>query len=193
MDVPTPFPNEGVLAQKTILRAGVIPLVQRKLDLLLIAFFALNFFFITYVVDIEQLIVPDPYHYQQPLWPPAPMLDMIHHYGQTLDPLLMARPQWWKMTIWLDVLFYGPFYALAMFAFLKGKEWIRIPCFFYAGMMFADVFIILGEESAGPYAAPHLPQVLALNLPWLLIPFLLTWRMLPEHPFMRRAESSRKH
>ena len=81
------------------------------------------------------------------------------------------------------MLFYGPFYAMAINAFLRGREWIRIPAIFYSGMMFADVFIILGEEIAGPHASPHLPIVLALNLPWLLLPILLTIRLWKEHPF----------
>ena len=42
----------------------VIPLQQRKLDWLIVFFFLLNLFFITYIVDIEQLIIPNPYHYQ---------------------------------------------------------------------------------------------------------------------------------
>jgi len=161
----------------------VIPLHQRKLDWFFIGFFLINLLFITYIVDIEQLIISDPYHFTQPLWPPAPMVKMIHNYRTTLDPLLMARPQWWKNTIWLDVVFYGPFYVAALYAFIKGKNWIRIPAIFYSGMMFADVFIILGEEIAGPHATPHLPIVLLLNLPWLLIPILLTLRLRKERPF----------
>lgn len=158
---------------------------QRRVDWVFVGFFLINLFFITYIVDIEQLIIPDPYHFQQPVWPPAPMVQMVHAYGNSLDPLLMARPQWWKMTIWLDVLFYGPFYAFAIYAFIKGRDWIRIPAIFYSGMMFADVFIILGEEAAGLHATPHLPLVLALNLPWLLMPLFLTWRLRKEHPFAR--------
>ena len=50
-------------------------------------------------------------------------------------------------------------------------------------MMFADVFIILGEEIAGPHATPNLPFVFLLNLPWLLVPFLLTLRLSKEKPF----------
>jgi hypothetical protein len=160
-----------------------IPFSRRKLDWVIVIFFLINLIFITYVVDIEQLIIADPYHFQQPAWPPAPMIRMIHTYGETLDPLLMARPQWWKDTIWLDVLFYGPFYAIAVYAFIRGKEWIRVPGVFYGGMLFADVFIILGEEIAGPHASPHLPVVLVLNLPWLLLPVLLAVRLSKDHPF----------
>ena len=79
---------------------------------------------------------------------------------------------------------------MAINAFLRGREWIRIPAIFYSGMMFADVFIILGEEIAGPHASPHLPVVLALNLPWLLMPILLTIRLWREHPFTSLAGES---
>lgn len=95
----------------------------------------------------------------------------------------MARPQWWKDTILLDVIFYGPFYCAAIYAFVRGKEWIRIPAVFYGGMLFADVFIILGEEIAGPHTSPHLPIVLALNLPWPVLPILLAVRLRKDHPF----------
>jgi hypothetical protein len=161
----------------------VIPLKDRKMDIIFVVFFIINLFFITYVVDIEQLTVPDPYSQQQPAWPPAGMIKIIHTYGANFDPLLMARPQWWKDTIWLDVIFYGPFYLAAIYAFLKGKEWIRVPALVYSGMMFADVFIILGEEIAGPHASPRLAVVLLLNAPWLLLPLFLIARMWKEHPF----------
>ncbi|MFZ1041599.1 MAG: emopamil-binding family protein [Anaerolineales bacterium] len=166
--------------------SDVRPFLQRKLDWVFVAFFLVNLCFVTYIVDIEQLIIPNPYHYQQPPWPPAAMVNLIHSYGQTYDPLVMARPQWWKMTIWLDVLFYGPFYVFAIYAFIKGRNWIRMPAIFYSGMMFADVFIILGEEAAGPHAAPDFPFVFMLNLPWLLVPIFLTLRLQKQHPFESR-------
>src|SRR5690348_2809104 len=93
-----------------------LPLSRRKLDLLFIAFFLVNLFFVTYIVDIEQIIIPDPAHFQYPLWPPPFFVDMVHSYGHSLDPLLLARPPWWKATIWLDALLFGPYYAVALYA-----------------------------------------------------------------------------
>jgi hypothetical protein len=164
-----------------------IPFSERRVDWIFVGFFLINFFFITYIVDIEQIIIPDPYNFKPPVWPPEAFVRLIHGYGDSFDPLLMARPQWWKMTIWVDSLIYGPFYAFAIYAFVKGRDWIRIPAFFYSGMMFMGVTIILGEEIAGPYATPHLPLVLVLNLPWLLTPLFLTLRLRKEHPFSREA------
>ena len=160
-----------------------VPFSQRKVDWIFVSFFLINFFFITYIVDIEQLIIPNPDNFQQPFWPPPAMIQLIHWYGHAFDPLLIARPQWWKMTIWMDVLLYGPFYLLAIYAFIKGRDWIRVPAIFYSGMMFMGVTVILGEEIAGPHATPHLPLVLGLNLPWLLVPIFLTLRLRREHPF----------
>jgi hypothetical protein len=166
-----------------------IPFSQRKVDWIFVGFFLINLFFITYIVDVEQIIITDPFHFQPPPWPPASMVKLIHWYGSSFDPLLMARPVWWKMTIWIDSLFYGPFYAFAIYAFIKGRNWIRIPAIFYAGMMFTGVIVILGEELAGPHATPHLPLVLGLNLPWLLVPLLLTARVWQEHPFSRKVQA----
>ena len=56
-----------------MLRRAIL-LRQRPLDLFIVAFFVINLFFITYIVDIEQIIIADPYHFTYPLWPPAPGL-----------------------------------------------------------------------------------------------------------------------
>ncbi len=167
----------------------MIPLRQRPGDLAILAFFLVNILFITYIVDIEQLIIADPYHFAYPLWPPAPLVDAIHWWGSTFDPLLMARPVWWKMTIWIDNLFFGPFYVVAIYAFATGKNWIRIPSIVYSSMLLTNVIIILGEELAGPHASPHFSIVLLANLPWLLFPLYIIFRMgRSQMPFTRIAE-----
>jgi hypothetical protein len=161
-----------------------IPLSQRRIDILFLVFFIINLLVITYIVDLEQLVIADPSNFTYPVWPPAFMIDVIHNYGRTIDPLLIARPIWWKMTIWIDVLYFGPFYACAIYAFIKGKEWIRVPSLVWSGMMLSNVIIILGEEIAGPHASPQLPLVLLLNAPWLLMPLVMIYRMARSpHPF----------
>jgi hypothetical protein len=164
-----------------------VPLRERWWDLVFVAFFVINVGFITYIVDLEQLVIADPHHFRYPLWPPAPMVDLVHHYGATLDPLQLARPAFWRMTIWIDVVFFGPFYVFAIYAFLRGRDWIRLPALVWSGTMCANVLIILMEERYGQFATPHFPAVLALNAPWLLLPFAVIWRLRRDHPFTREA------
>jgi hypothetical protein len=169
-----------------------IPLAERRWDLAFIVFFAINLGFITYIVDIEQLVIADPVSFTYPLWPPRPLVDMVHWWGRTFDPALMAREPWWRATIWIDVLGFGPFYAFAIYAFVKGRNWIRTPALIWAGLMFANVVIILFEELAGTHATPRPGMVLAANLPWLLFPGIVVARLsLHEQPFSRPSTEAR--
>ena len=161
-----------------------IPLSERRFDLAIIGFFLVNIGFITYVVDVEQLVIADPAHFTYPLWPPRPLVDMVHWWGRTFDPALMAREPWWRATIWIDVLGFGPFYVFAIIAFVKGRNWIKIPAIIWAAMLFTNVVVILFEEFLGVHATPRPGIVLAANIPWLTFPPLLIWRMARrEQPF----------
>jgi EXPERA (EXPanded EBP superfamily) len=164
-----------------------VPLRRRRYDLIFVAFFLVNLGFITYIVDLEQLVVPDPAHFSYPVWPPRPLIDLIHWWGRNYDPLLMARPAFWRMTIWIDLIYFGPFYLAAIVAFLRGGNWIRVPALVWSGLMTANVLIILMEEQYGQWAAPHFGVVLGANLPWLLLPLAVVWRMRRDRPFSRPA------
>jgi len=71
------------------------------------------------------------------------MVDLVHWYGNNFDPLLIARPAWWRATIWIAALFFGPFYVFAIYAYAKGKNWIRFASIVCASVMLTNVFIIL--------------------------------------------------
>ncbi len=164
-----------------------IPLRERPLDIAFVVFFAFNFFFITYIVDVEQIMLPSlEGDWEYPIWPPRVFVDLIHWYGSSFDPVQMARPPWWRATIWTDSLFYGPYYGFAMYAFIKGKNWIRIPTFLWAASLITVVGVILFEETVGPYATPHTGMVYALNSPWVAFPALAIARMWKsETPFTK--------
>jgi emopamil binding protein len=178
------------MLQRHVLRRP-IPLRRRRLDWILLVFFALNLFFVTYFVDVEQLTIANPSHFQYPLWPPKPFVDMVHSYARMYDPLVLARPAFWRMTIWIDVIWNGPFYAFAIYAIVRGREWIRVPALVWSGSMTAVVLIILAEEHSGIHRTRHFAMVLALNLPWLLLPALTVARMARDHPFTEPTSDAR--
>ena len=165
-----------------------IPLSRRPIDIVLIVFFAVNLFFITYIVDLEQIVIADPTHFTPPLWPLPSMVAMDHWWQQTHDPLIWARPAWYRATIWIDALGFGPFYAVAIYAYARGRDWIRIPSIIWASVMFTNVVIILFDELLGIHATPHPLVVVSANASWLLMPFLVIWRVArSEHPFTEPA------
>ncbi len=161
-----------------------IPLTGRPLDIPIVVFFVVNLLVVTYMIDLEQLVIADPGKFSYPLWPPAFMVDLVHWWGRNFDPVLMARPAWWRMTIWIDALLFGPFYAVATWAWVRGKDWIRIPGLLWAAVMLTNVSIILGEEFMGPHATPRPGIVFLANLAWIVFPVLVIARLSrSEHPF----------
>ncbi len=164
-----------------------IPLAERKIDWVFLGFWILNLTFITYIVDLEQIVIDDPAKFEYPIWPPALLVDLVHWWGTTFDPVQWARPPWWRATIWIDVLLFGPFYVAAIYAYFRGRDWIKNPSLVWAGLMFANVTIILFEEVLGPHATPALGLVLFANAPWLLMPIATAARVWASHPFTRPA------
>ena len=160
-----------------------LPLRRRPVDWVFLAFWILNAGFITPMVDLEQIVIADPARFDYPPWPPRFAVDAIHWWARTFDPVVWHRAPWYRATIWIDALLFGPFYLFAIYAFVRGRSWIRIPAIFWAGMMFAVVTIILFEEWSGPTPTPSPGIVIAANLPWLLLPLAVVWRMRAERPF----------
>ena len=151
------------------------------LDILLLIFYAFNLFFNVYLIDIEQVIIPDANHFTYPVWPPKFMIDLTHWYGHHFDPALIARPAWWRAAIWVDVLFLGPFYAVAIYAHIKKKNWIRMPTIMWACVLLTEMYIIIFEELKGVNATPEVGRMLLANAAWVIFPILALIRMLP-HP-----------
>ena len=166
-------------------RREVIPINERKQDWILWAFFLVNLTVVTYQADIEQLVIKDPGNFEYPIWPLPFVIDFMHWWSANFDPLLYARPTWYQMMVWVDQLFYGPFYAFALYAFWKGKEWIRNWCFIWAAAMLMTVIIILGEELMGPHATDHPLLIIVANAGWIIFPVWLMVRMWRDHPFTR--------
>ena len=165
-----------------------IPLSRRPLDVALVVFFAVNLLFTTYVVSLEQIVIDDIRSFTPPAWPPLKLLALVHWWETSFDPLLVARPAWYRATIWVDVLLFGPFYAVAIWAYAAGREWIRIPSLVWASMLFTNVFIILFDELWGIHATPHPLVVVAANASWMIVPVVVVWRMArSEHPFTEEA------
>src|SRR3954453_4101175 len=102
---------------------AALPLRRRPIDVLFVVFFAVNAVLITYAVDLEQLVIADPARFRYPVWPPPVVVDLVRWYGRSFDPLLLARPAFWRMTIWIDVLLFGPFYRAAIYAFVRSRAW----------------------------------------------------------------------
>lgn len=151
------------------------PAKYRFLDHVIVGFYAVAFLMI-YLIEIEQLIIPDPGNFQYPLWPPARLVDLAHWWGANYHGGLYFRPAWYKATIWVDIFFSGPVYLAGIYAFSRKKRWIKYPAIIQASMLAVIVFISMYEEIWGQYAGDQVFIVVLSMALWLFVPLLVICR-----------------
>jgi hypothetical protein len=122
-------------------------------------------------------------------------------YNAGTDSLLIANPRFVQVTAgYVSAMLFGVFYLVLIYAFVRGRNWIRLPAVFYAGMvvMGTGVYLAVGllgdaplfHLACGPnsnYDYPFLSAAksLAYNLPYPLTGLLLAARMWRDRPFTR--------
>jgi hypothetical protein len=122
-------------------------------------------------------------------------------YNAGTDSLLIANPRFVQVTVgWVSALLFGVFYLVLIYAFVRGRHWIRLPAVFYAGMVVMGTGVYLavgllgdaplfhlacGPDSAYDYKFVDAAKSLAFNLPYPLVALLLVVRMWRDRPFTR--------
>ena len=103
------------------------------------------------------------------------------------DEFMRADNTFSRLNTAISGLVYGPFYLTLVYAFVRGKSWIRIPAFLYVGaMLHGYVEFMWWEYALG--TPPGNPLVFwAFNGPYGVVPVLLAIRMWKERPFAART------
>ncbi|MEM7137658.1 MAG: DUF2781 domain-containing protein [Myxococcota bacterium] len=105
-------------------------------------------------------------------------------YGEIAqDHYFLADHDYLRINTGISGMIYGPFYVLLVYAFVTGRNWIRIPAFIYVGaMMHGMTEFVIAEYWIGP--PPGKPLIFWLfNGPYGIIPLLLAYRMRKPNPF----------
>ncbi len=165
-----------------------VPLRQRLGDLLHILTFAVMLT-IAFTIDIISGTAPTGYRLANGTsvwgvslegrnwWPPQFFYEATLSYCVSADQVFCHNPMWMKvMAVW-SPLFYGPFYLFAMYAFAKGRDWIRVPGLMWAWGMFMFLTVIMCEEWGGDYPSQDFPVAFIANLYYWVYPLILMWRL----------------
>jgi hypothetical protein len=172
-----------------------IPLRERPRDWFFIVMFTI-FASTSFLIDTANMVGrPNPHSAN-------PMARFVYaHAG--FDPVVIANPRFVQVSVgFVSALLYGAFYLVLIYAFVRGREWIRLPAIFYAGMvvMSTGLYFAVGALGDAPlfalacgpgsgfdYKSPNVLQSFAASVPYPLVALLLVARMWREHPFTRRA------
>jgi hypothetical protein len=169
-----------------------LPLRERRRDWFFVVAFAL-FATTSFLLDTVNLMGrPDPHS--------AWFLSRFV-YSSGTDSLILVNPRFVQITVGcVSALLFGVFYMVLTYAFVRGRDWIRLPAVFYAGMVVMGTGVYLAVGLLGDAPLFHLACIpasgydykfvsaaksLAYNLPYPLVALLLVVRMWRDRPFTR--------
>lgn len=157
----------------------VKPIYQRPLDCLLVAFYSISVLYGLLFSLPEALgiaVSPDS------PWPPLRALyewAVVEEPTHLMDPL----PIFLLSATAIDGFVHSPFLCVMLFAIIKGKNWIRIGCLIFAGSSITNMYYYFMATLLGDHPPPNTLYYMLFNLPWLIMPIVLAWRMRKEKPF----------
>ncbi|WP_088241252.1 EXPERA domain-containing protein [Calothrix rhizosoleniae] len=142
------------------------------------SFFAWTSFFTSSLVALNIPITPESNFF---------LIRALYWYGTNIDPALIKNPLSLQIQSLIDIFIFGPFYLLLVYAFIKGKNWIRLPAIIYVSAITYSMILYLGIEFMGDNPPSNHVAFLAINLPYLLIPLALGYRMRKTYPFNKNS------
>jgi hypothetical protein len=106
-----------------------------------------------------------------------PMVRALWSYAGEYDPLVAENPLFLRVMSWISAFVFGPFYAVLIYAFLRGCNWIRLPAIAFGSMVLYSVIVHVAAELLNERPPPNLAVFAAVYVPYALIPILLLVRM----------------
>src|SRR5262245_25845804 len=114
-----------------------IPLRERPGDWLFVlafSFFAFSSAFSDSLVARGIALAPD----SQSFWVRA-----NYWYAAGTDPLLLTPPVSLRVQTFISAFVFGPFYLVLVYAFVRGRDWVRLPAIVYVSAMLYGMVVFL--------------------------------------------------
>jgi hypothetical protein len=148
-----------------------VPIWSRPLDLALIAFFSVSVAYGFLFSLPEGLGVPVS---ADSPWPP---LRSLHGWAVAQEPQHLDPPAQLIAACLFDGLFQAPILSAILYGLIRSRPWVRTPALIYAGAAVTNMFFYFVETFYGPHPPQDLAVYLPFNLPWLIAPIVLAWRV----------------
>jgi hypothetical protein len=149
------------------------PLTRHWLDWALIPFFAVSVIYGALFSLPEGLGVPVA---PDSPWPP---LRSLHGWAATQEPTHLDPPRTLIASTLFDGFVQTPLLVALVYALVRRRGWARPLGLIYAGAGVINMWFYFFETLTGPLPPPHLATYLPFNLPWLIAPAVLGWRLWP--------------
>jgi hypothetical protein len=147
------------------------PIYKRPLDLGLLCFFSLSIlygFLYSLPEGLGVPVAPDS------PWPP---LRSLYDWAVVQEPAHLDPPANLIAACLFDGFFQAPMLCFLMWGLIRQNPIIRTPVLIYVGAAVTNMFFYFSETFMGPHPPQNLWVYLPANLPCLIAPMILAWRV----------------
>lgn len=149
-------------------------ILRRPLDLGLLLFFSISILYGFLFSLPEGLGVPVS---ADSPWPP---LRSLHGWAVAQEPAHLDPPANLIAACLFDGFFQAPMLCFLMWGLIRQSPAIRLPVLIYVGAAVTNMFFYFAETFLGPHPPENLAVYLPANIPWLIAPMILAWRVRSE-------------
>mgnify|MGYP002528792163 CR=1 FL=1 len=146
-------------------------ILRRPLDLALLLFFSFSILYGFLFSLPEGIGVPVA---ADSPWPP---LQWLYDWSVAQEPAHLDPPPNLIAACLFDGFFQAPMLCFLMWGLIRQSESIRIPVLVYTGAAVTNMFFYFTQTFMGPHPPQDLLVYLPANLPWLIAPVILAWRV----------------
>lgn len=160
----TSFRTPGAIERVSVFR--------RPLDLVFIAFFCISIlygFLFSLPEGLGVPVAPDS------PWPP---LRALHSWAVAEEPAHLDPPPNLIAATLFDGVFQAPILLFIVIGLIRQRRWLVPLGLIYAGAGTTNMFFYFTQTFLGEHPPPNLAYYLVFNLPWLIAPIALGWRVL---------------
>jgi hypothetical protein len=110
-------------------------------------------------------------------------------YARSFDPVFLDTPLWLRIMCTIDAYVFGSCYLVFIYAFVRCRDWVRIPALLYGSAIVYSTIVYFAWEfvDAENRARADLLAVFLVNIPYTIVPLLLMWRVRRQRPFSARV------
>jgi hypothetical protein len=120
----------------------------------------------------------------------SPLGRAWYFYARNWDPLFLDQPAYMRVMTGIDEWVYGPMYLVLIYAFVRRRDWIRLPGLLYCGAIIYSTLVYFLTEFLTEGHRANLTMVTLVNIPYTIVPCLLVWRLWRPSPFAARNRRS---
>ena len=92
-------------------------------------------------------------------------------YARSFDPVFLDPPLWLRIMCTIDAYVFGACYLVFIFAFVKGRNWVRIPALLYGSAIVYSTIVYFSWEflDEANRAQANLLAVFVVNIPYTVV------------------------